>query len=35
MCKHVLAARLGSAMGEVEECQVSDEHIKDILENID
>ncbi|XP_066979464.1 zinc finger SWIM domain-containing protein 7-like [Macrobrachium rosenbergii] len=35
MCKHVLAAWLSSAMGVITKKKVSDEHLKDILENFE
>ncbi|XP_063842832.1 zinc finger SWIM domain-containing protein 7-like [Scylla paramamosain] len=35
LCKHVLASRLATEMGEVEEKTVSDEYVMDILANMD
>lgn len=35
LCKHVLASRLATEMGVVEEKKVSDEYIMDILANMD
>lgn len=35
ICKHVLAARLATAMGMIEEKCVSDEYIRDVLTHLD
>ena len=35
LCKHVLASRLATEMGEVQEKTVSDEYLMDILANLD